>query len=489
MKLELRGHNERYTVEQSMLNLFPGELPVYGTLAGDEPRRAVVELSETGSQARIAVELSYDGKTARKERTEVLPDTEYEKERIRRRGIGRCFYDAAIEVTGTRPPWGMLSGVRPDKLVTAALLSGKSEAEARRMLEETYAVTPERAALALETGRTAYRTALQLGERDIAVYVGVPFCPTRCAYCSFVSQSVEKSFKLVEPYLEALTAEIREGGALARRLGLRVRAFYMGGGTPTTLTPRQLSDVLTAFETSFDTSYCTERTVEAGRPDTITAEKLSVLRAHGVDRVSVNPQSMEDGVLRAIGRRHTAADVERAMELASAAGFPHINMDVIAGLPADTPAGFERTLRRCVAFAPDNLTVHTLALKKGSRVLTEGLAIPDAASVGAMLDFAAPTLRGAGYAPYYLYRQKYMSGSFENIGWAKPGAECLYNIVIMSELCAILSFGAGGSTKLVDRRANRIRRLFHPKYAEEYIARPEKRGADFAEIAAFYGDA
>ena len=485
MKLELRGHDERYTVEQSMLNLFPGELPVYGTITGDEPRSALVELSETGNQARIAVELSYDGVTARKEGAEVLPDTEYERERMRRRGIGRRFYDAAIEVTGNRPPWGMLSGVRPDKLVTAALLSGKGEAEARRILEEDCAVTPARASLALETGKIACRTALELGEKDIAVYVGVPFCPTRCAYCSFVSQSVEKSFGLVAPYVEALTAEIRDGGALARRLGLRVRAFYMGGGTPTTLSPDQLSAVLTAFDTAFDTSRCTERTVEAGRPDTITAEKMSVLREHGVDRVSVNPQSMEDAVLKAIGRRHTASDVERAMELAS--DFPHVNMDVIAGLPADTPAGFERTLRRCIAFGPDNLTVHTLALKKGSRVLTQSLSIPDSAAVAEMLDFAAPTLRRAGYAPYYLYRQKYMSGSFENIGWSEPGAECLYNIVMMSELCSVLSFGAGGATKLISRNKNQIKRLFHPKYPEEYIARPERREADFEAVAAFYG--
>ena len=254
----------------------------------------------------------------------------------------------------------------------------------------------------------------------------------------------------------------------------------MGGGTPTTLSPEQLDAVLDAFDAAFDTAYCTERTVEAGRPDTITAEKMSVLRAHGVDRVSVNPQSMEDDVLKAIGRRHTASDIVRAMELVS--DFPYVNMDVIAGLPADTPDGFAYTLRRCVEFAPENLTVHTLSLKKGSRVLTESLTIPDADAVRAMLDFAAPALRENGYAPYYLYRQKYMSGSFENIGWGRPGTECLYNILMMSELCTILSFGAGGSTKLVDRDANRIQRLFHPKYPEEYIS----RAADFSPIEAFY---
>ena len=482
MRLELRGHNERYTVEQSMLNLFPGELPEYGTVTRGEPSWAIVELSEADGRAEIAVELSRNGETARKERTETLSGTDYAREGIRRRGIGRCFYEAAVALTGTRPPWGMLSGVRPDKLVTAALLSGKSEADAARMLEEAYAVTRERAALALETGRIAARTARTLDARDIAVYVGVPFCPTRCAYCSFVSQSVERSFRLLEPYVDALTNEIRAGGALARRLGLRVRAFYMGGGTPTTLSPGQLSAVLDAFESAFNTAHCTERTVEAGRPDTITPEKIAVLRAHGVDRVSVNPQSMEDAVLQAIGRRHTAADVARAMELVD--NFPCVNMDVIAGLPADTPDGFARTLRRCMDFDPENLTVHTLALKKGSRVLTEGLDIPAADAVRDMLDFAAPALRRHGYAPYYLYRQKYMSGSFENIGWGKPGTECLYNILMMSELCTILSFGAGGSTKLVDRDANRIQRLFHPKYPEEYISRAA--GFDFAAIETFY---
>lgn len=508
MKLELRGHQERYAVEQSLLNLFPGESPVYGDVSREESSWAILELSETGDALRVTAELSRDGKTSKRELTERLtvtegggaerstvkrggaerPNvTEYEREGARRRLIARAFYLAAVDVTGVTPPWGMLSGVRPDKLVTAALASGRSEAQAQRMLQENYGVSAARASLAVETGRVAHRIAQTLKKQDVAVYVGIPFCPTRCAYCSFVSQSVEKSFPLMEPYVGALEEEIRLGGALAKRLGLRVRAFYMGGGTPTTLNPEQLFRVLTAFETSFDASDCTERTVEAGRPDTITAEKMEVLRECGVDRVSVNPQSMDDNVLKAIGRRHTADDVERAMKLAS--GFPHVNMDVIAGLPEDTPAGFAETLRRCIAFGPDNLTVHTLALKKGSRVMTQNLSIPDAESVGEMLEDAATALRGAGYAPYYLYRQKYMSGRFENIGWSKPDAICLYNILMMSELCGILSFGAGGAVKLVDREKNQIKRLFHAKYPEEYVSRPEK-GAEIREaIAEFYGGA
>ena len=358
--------------------------------------------------------------------------------------------------------------------------------EAAAMLEEDYFVTPERAALALETGSTALTASRKLGPKDIAVYVGIPFCPTRCAYCSFVSQSVERSFALVPPYVDALIEEIKAGGKMVREEGLRCRAFYMGGGTPTTLTAEQMGRVLTAFEESFDLSPCEEITVEAGRPDTITAEKLAVLRAHGVTRVSVNPQTMEDHVLRAIGRCHTARDIEAAMELVAKYEFPHVNMDLIAGLPEDSPEGFRRSLDRCLAFGTDNVTVHTLALKKGSRILLEGLSIPGPEAVAEMLDYAAPTLRSAGYGPYYLYRQKYMSGSFENIGWCRPGAECWYNVYIMSELCSILSFGAGGSTKMVEPGTNHIERVFNLKYPKEYTERPEKCLANQAAFAAFY---
>ena len=245
--------------------------------------------------------------------------------------------------------------------------------------------------------------------------------------------------------------------------------------------------VLTAFETAFDILPCEEITVEAGRPDTITAEKLAVLKSHGVTRISVNPQTMEERVLRAIGRHHSPGDIERAMELAGAYGFPHVNMDLIAGLPEDTPEGFRRSLDRCLEFGTDNVTVHTLALKKGSRILTEGLAIPGPQAVAEMLDYAGPVLRKADYAPYYLYRQKYMSGSFENIGWSRNGGVCWYNIDIMSELCSILSFGAGGSTKMVD--GGRIQRVFNTKYPAEYTQRPEKWQANQAAFAAFYREA
>ena len=487
MKLQLIGHDERYTVEQSLMNLLPGELPVYEPILPGDDNWCVVTLEETGL-CRAVVELSDHGKTAKADFAAPLTGTEYEQEGQRRHLIARAFYRAACAVTGETPPWGMLTGVRPDKLVTKALSEGKTAEEARTLLERDYFVTPQRAGLALETGSMALRAARKLEENDIAIYIGIPFCPTRCAYCSFVSHSVERSFALVPPYVEALIAEIRAGGEMVKAKGLRVRAFYMGGGTPTTLTAEQMDRVLTAFEESFDLTHCEEITVEAGRPDTITAEKLAVLKAHAVTRVSVNPQTMEDHVLKAIGRRHSAGDIDAAMELVGKYGFPHVNMDLIAGLPEDTPEGFQRSLERCIAFGTDNVTVHTLALKKGSRILTEGLSIPDAAAVAKMLETASPALRSAGHAPYYLYRQKYMSGSFENIGWCKPGAECWYNIYIMSELCSILSFGAGGSTKMVGGDGRDIQRTFNPKYPKEYTERPEKWQANQAAFAAFYQD-
>ena len=498
MKLEFLGHDERYIVEQSLMTLFPLEKPTYDAVQPGDEAWCRLAAAETAADCQVTAKLRYHGYTAAGTFASPLTGTDFEKEGQRRYAVAACFYLAFLDLYPklpealraaeklTLPPWGMLTGVRPDKPVTWALEDGKSPEEARAYLEEHYFVTPSRAALALETGATAAKAARRLEKRDIDVYVGIPFCPTRCAYCSFVSQSVERSFALVPPYVDALCGEISAGGEMVRRAGLRVRTFYMGGGTPTTLTAEQMDRVLTAFETSFDRTACEEITVEAGRPDTITAEKLAVLRTHGVTRVSVNPQTFEENVLRAIGRCHTAADIDRAMELVARCGFPHVNMDLIAGLPEDTAEGFRRSLDRCLTYGPDDITVHTLALKKGSRILTEGLRIPGAETVAEMLDYASPTLRTAGYRPYYLYRQKYMSGSFENIGWCRSGGECWYNVDIMSELCSILSFGAAGSTKMVVPGTNQIQRAFNVKYPTEYIQRPEKWQANQTAFAAFY---
>ena len=267
---------------------------------------------------------------------------------------------------------------------------------------------------------------------------------------------------------------------------MRVVSIYMGGGTPTTLSAEQLETLCTALENEFDLGAVREYTVEAGRPDTITVEKLQTLKKHGVDRVSVNPQTMSDSVLRLIGRRHTAADIEDAFKKVREVGGFAVNMDLIAGLPGDSAEGFRETLDRVLALNAENVTVHTLSLKKGSRITLEGAELPGADVVAEMLDIAGEKLRAQGYSPYYLYRQKFMSGGFENVGWAKDGYINLYNICIMEELCSILAIGGGGSTKLIRRDDGRNIRLMAPKYPLEYINNIEKTCADKVKIKDFY---
>ena len=486
MKVQLIGHDEKYALEQSLLTLFPGEKPVYGMVdEAVDTRWARVTLTEDGETVQVTTELGVDGKAAAHSYSYPLSGTDYEKEGQRRHAIGISFFGAAKDLLGISPAWGSLTGVRPAKVALSLIREG-GKARAEKELQELYCVTPARARLAIEAADAGIRAAAELEPNDISLYVGIPFCPTRCAYCSFVAQSVEKSFSLVEPYLEALFDEIAAAGQLVRELGLNIKSFYMGGGTPTTLTANQMDRLLTKLEQNFDFNGLAELTIEAGRPDTIDDEKLRVLRAHNTTRVSINPQTMEDNVLAAIGRRHTADDIRRAMEQVRRADFPHVNMDLIAGLPEDTPEGFARSLDEVISMGADNITVHTLSLKKGSRITLEGSRIPGADEVAQMLDYADPTLRKNGFAPYYLYRQKYMSGSFENVGWTKPGGTGLYNIYIMEELHSILSLGAGGSTKMVG--GGQIRRAFNAKYPREYIDRPEKRRANLMDFARFYAE-
>lgn len=485
MKLIFQGHDYQYAVEQSLLAFFPKERPVY---QGEDPHTARVSLTR-GKKLHTAVTvLTVEGRTARGVARGDVSGAEngYERERLLQRLVKLSFFKAARDLTDYTPAWGALTGIRPAKLAGGLLEKGLSPRAADRVLRDTYFVSPQRRRLAIECAQAGLAAKADLAPRDISLYVGIPFCPTRCAYCSFVSNSVEKSFHLVEPYLEALNREIDSAAGMVRDLGLRIRSFYMGGGTPTTLTAEQMDRLLGRLSEQFDLSGVLEHTVEAGRPDTITLEKLRVLRRNGVTRVSINPQTMADNVLAAIGRRHTAADIRAAMALVDRVGFPHVNMDLIAGLPEDTPEGFRRSLDEVVAMGADNITVHTLSLKKGSRITLEGTRIPTEEEVSAMLDYADPALRAAGLSPYYLYRQKYMSGSFENVGWCRSGAQGWYNIYIMEELHTILSLGAGGSTKLVDPVRNRIQRAFNLKFPQEYIQRPEKIAENQRSFREFY---
>ncbi len=488
MKLYYRGHNYRYAAEQMLLTLFPTERPEYADAPpGPGEDALVLSLSRGETWATATAALTWGGaeyRAARRCRVSELTDQLF-ADRALQRILKLAFYDAGTAALGKEPPWGALTGVRPVKIPAKAMLAGATPAQAEKVLRDTYRVSPGRRKLAMDCAQASLAAQRSLGEQEVSLYVGIPFCPTRCAYCSFVSADVGRALKLIDPFLDALSQEIRAAGAMLEGAGLKVRTVYFGGGTPTTLTAPQLDRLMGEIAEHIDLSACTEYTVEAGRPDTITAEKLAVLKRRGCDRVSVNPQSMSDAVLAAMGRAHRAADILGAFALVRESGIGCVNMDLIAGLPGDSADGFRSSLDRVLELGPENVTVHTLALKKGSRLMEGETPLPPGEDVAAMLDYAWRALRDHGQVPYYLYRQKYMSGSFENVGWCLPGTESLYNICMMEELHTIVSLGGGGVTKLVDRHTGYIQRVANAKYPQEYIQKIDAICADKARVAEF----
>ena len=455
MKLTLIGHDDRYAVEQLQLSLFR-DIP---------DGEAVSTLHRGQVYLTASTKITLHGKTVSASRR---LKADRETVRLRRQILQQSYYSAAVQLLEQAPAWGALSGVRPTKITTKHMLDGGTPASAERLMRDVYYVTEDRRKLAVDCSVSTVNAVRQMSENDISLYVGIPFCPTRCTYCSFVSRTVGRKTELLEPYLDALMQEIRVSGKLLSQSGKTLRTIYIGGGTPTTLTSSQIARLMDAITDSFDLSRCIEFTVEGGRPDTLDAEKLRTIRAHGADRMSINPQTMEDHVLRACGRPHKAEDVVRAYGEAVDAGFTAINMDLIAGLPKDTVEGFCRSLDRVAALDPANITVHTLALKKGADLFEHRENLPSAEEVTQMVRYAEDTLRGLSYKPYYLYRQKYMSGSFENVGWSRDGLDCLYNIYMMEELHTILSLGGGGMNK-VNLPNGRLQRFHNPKFPEQYI--------------------
>ena len=467
MKLYLKGHTERYPVEQLQMQLF-GDRPtqfVETPFSGEDG--AVSSLHDGKIYRTATAKITLDGKTATAARR--IPLTKADV-RLTRRILQQSYYLAAVQLLPEAPPWGALSGVRPTKLATKVLLEGGREQDADRMLRDVYFVTPERRRLCLDASRHTLEAARLLAPDDLSLYIGIPFCPTRCAYCSFVSESVERFGEFLPPFLDCLIREIEYTGALLKRSGWHIRSLYIGGGTPTTLSTPQMTRLLDAIGTHFDLSRSLEFTVEGGRPDTLDLAKLRAIRAGGATRISINPQTMSNSVLRAIGRRHTAAETVEAFRMAREAGFDDINMDLIAGLPGDTPASFSETVRQVLALEPSNVTVHTLALKKGADLFQRRVTLPTREDVAQMLDASGRQLRAAAFEPYYLYRQKYMSGSFENVGWCRAGYTGYYNIYMMEELHSILSLGGGGMNK-INLPAGALERFHNPKYPQDYIQR------------------
>ncbi len=452
-----------------VLRLFYGDVAISLT-AGED----VFEHRFTEADGRWTDRWTHGGAESALSRP-AFDGTPVEVKRLRKRQVKLALYNLLKRLTGMRPPWGSLTGIRPTRLLYEAMEAGMGLEDAVRHVEEAYDVSPDRAALLGEIAR------MQEGLREAPadrfdLYIGIPFCKTRCAYCSFSAGEIGDG-RRVQPYVNALLREIEQCRDMMRDKGMTLRAGYIGGGTPTAIPCGDLERILAAAQAAFPTAV--EWTVEAGRPDTIDEENLRMLRDHGVGRISVNPQSFNDDTLQRIGRAHTGAQTLEAYELARRLGFDDINMDLIAALPGETVDDFRRTLDAVQSLRPDSVTVHSLAIKRSSR-LHEQLTVAGghtqigAEGAGEMIALARERLTADGYQPYYLYRQKYMAGNLENVGYALPRKACLYNIGNMEETVSVLALGAGAITKWLFDRALRIERAPNVRNIDEYIARTDE---------------
>lgn len=478
MNLYVKNHNFHFELENLTRLFFPNEkITVIRDFSEAQPPYIYTEVSD---KITISVNIG----SFNKSETAVKKLTDDDNELV----SAQLLYKLLCDFTGLTQPWGILTGVRPVKLLRR-LAEESNEEQAVKKFEKDFFVSNEKIALSRETEHNE-RKILELSKPEsFSLYVGIPFCPSRCSYCSFVMASIERAEKLIEPYTKLLCEEIKRTAEIANKLGLRLETVYFGGGTPTTLSAEQLDTVLGTVNKSFDMSNCREFTVEAGRPDTIDIAKLFALKENKVDRISINPQTVNDEVLKTIGRKHTAQQFFDAFELARKCGFDNINTDLIAGLPTDTPESFKNSLDSIVRLNAECITVHTLCMKRASRLTTEGvtLDLQQARDAREMLAYTQNILGQNEYIPYYMYRQSRMVGNLENVGWSKKGFESLYNVYVMDETHTILACGSGGVTKLKRNNPDYLERIFNFKYPYEYIDRFDELIQRKSGIMQFYG--
>ncbi len=484
MILEILNHAYQYEAEKLLRVFFPNEKIRVVFEKSESPQEAVLTTEITDTHA-LAV--FHDGKTVQK--SEALLSGSDDKELL----LATQMYNVLTVVTGYTPKWGLLTGIRPSKLLIA-LQEEMGKENAARYFTERFFVAPEKTALAESVAARENAIIATSKPESCSLYVSIPFCPTRCSYCSFVSHAISSPSvkKLIPDYVALLSQEIAETGKMAKALGLNLESVYFGGGTPTTLSAEELGTLLCAVDKAFDLSPVREYTVEAGRPDTITKEKLDTLYQGGVTRISINPQTFNDRVLENIGRKHTAAMTEEAFRMARDAGFRNINMDLIAGLPGDTTDSFAASVDKAIRFTPENITVHTLSLKRSSNMGTSGTHFDrlQGRAADEMLHYAYKALTKQAYFPYYMYRQARTLGNLENTGYTKDGFECLYNIFMMEECHTVFAVGAGAVTKLKAPHGKEIERIFNYKYPYEYIsgfAELQKRKAAIMDFYKKYG--
>ncbi len=458
-----KGHGFNYETEKLCRLFFPFE--------------KIKITQEEERESKVAI-TSFNGKTCYASLEVNGEKTEYSfeaEENANEKDIELCLATALFKcltkLTGYTPKWGLLTGVRPAKLF-ARLCGEFGEEYAEEYFNKKLFVSHQKISLCKESHKKEEKIVLNNSGDSFSLYVSIPFCPTRCSYCSFVSHSVEKAGKLIDDYVVLLCKELKETAEYAKQNRLKLKTIYIGGGTPTTLSAKQLDVIIQCIKESFDLSFLLEFTVEAGRPDTVTAEKLQVLKNHGVGRISINPQTMNNSVLKAIGRAHTKEDFVSAFNLAREIGFNNINADLIAGLPTDTYESFENTLNEILKLSPESVTVHSLAFKRSSELTQKNdtEVAKTYEQVDSFVSLARNRLAENGIVPYYMYRQSKTVGNLENVGYAKDGFECLYNVYIMDETHTILGCGASAVTKLRQPNGNYIERIFNYKYPYEYIS-------------------
>ncbi len=492
MILKVSGNISPYYVQTLCLLFFPGSKFSQDEQPSPETPEAEVIFTQEGDAFSATATLSYHGKSITREgriTREELP--EGSDERLAKIAVGRAVFAAGKDLLGFTPPWGILTGVRPSKVAAELLDSGTGVLRAKRILRDEYFVNPKKAALAVSVASTEARVIRPLPVSDMcSLYVSIPFCPTRCAYCSFISNTGGRFLSLIGEYLEHLFLDIDNIFSIIKSLGLRLATVYIGGGTPTVLDEKQLKALLSRITSHADPATLLEFSLEAGRPDTITEEKLAIARAYGVSRISVNPQTLSDELLASIGRRHTVADFFRAYEMAEKSGIRDINVDLIAGLPGDSFQNFSQSLDSILALAPTNLTVHSFSVKNAADIRhREGFSASAlfASDAAKCVEYSQLRAKNASYRPYYMYRQKNTVGNLENVGYALEGHEALYNVFMMEELHSVFAVGAAAVTKLVARPSTStgrdvISRIFTPKYPYEYLRDGERiRTGDAAE--------
>lgn len=433
------------------------------------PRTEVMQYQEQAEQTRTAQDIVIEPE---------VPEKDGRSKKELHEAFKCTLYTKLSAQLNKTLPWGYLTGVRPSKIAYTLLEKGADREQILEEFTKKHLVSEKKAQLALQVAQTEKSILEKMDYKNgYSLYIGIPFCPTTCLYCSFTSYSLAAYQSKVQPYLEALLKEMKYVSEAMR--GRRLDTVYFGGGTPTTLSAGQLDMLLTELERQFDLSACRELTVEAGRPDSITYEKLCVLKAHHVDRISINPQTMNQQTLDLIGRRHTVEQIEEAFALAGKAGLDNINMDMILGLPGENKEMVQHTLEKIKALAPESLTVHSLAIKRAAalNIWREKYLDLQMDNSDEIVSMAADYAHQMGHQPYYMYRQKNMAGNFENVGYSKPGLECIYNILIMEEKQTIIAMGAGASTKIVFQneteggQAVRIERIENVKDVTNYIQR------------------